>query len=63
MKASELKELTDEELGQRCREVQQELFHLRLQQTSGQIEKPSRIRDLRRDVARLKTIMHDRKEV
>jgi large subunit ribosomal protein L29 len=58
MKAKELRELTREELQQRLRETEQELFNLRVQQTMGRIEKPSRLRDLRRDVARMKTLLH-----
>ncbi len=59
MKTTDLREMREEELQQRCREVQQELFNLRLQQTTGQIEKPSRIKELRRDVARIKTVLHE----
>jgi large subunit ribosomal protein L29 len=60
MKAGELREMTTEELSQRRREVDQELFNLRMQKTMGQVEKPSRIRDLRRDVARIETILTER---
>ncbi|NCC49698.1 MAG: 50S ribosomal protein L29 [Spartobacteria bacterium] len=63
MKASELRELTSEELEQRSREVKQEMFNLRLQQISGQVEKPSRIKDLRRAMARIKTIVKERQKV
>ncbi len=61
MKASELRELTSEELEQRGLEVKQEMFNLRLQQISGQVEKSSRIKDLRRDKARIKTIGNEQK--
>ncbi len=60
MKASELRELTNEELQQRFEESQKELFNLRVQQSAGQLERASRIRDVRRDVARLKTILNQR---
>jgi large subunit ribosomal protein L29 len=60
MKANELREMTDEELKQRQHETQQELFNLRLQQTSGQLENPLRIRHLRRELARVQTIMSER---
>lgn len=63
MKANDLREMTEEELQQRCRETQQELFNLKLQQTTGQLEKPSRINQLRKDVARIKTILHERGKV
>ncbi len=56
MKASEIKELTEAELQQKLHDAQQELFNLRLQQSSGQLEKPSRIRALRRDIARIQTV-------
>ena len=55
MKASEIRELTGEELAQRMDDARKELFNLRLQQTGGQLEKPSRIRDIRRDIARMNT--------
>ncbi len=56
MKASEIKELTGVELTQKLNDAQQELFNLRLKQSSGQLEKPSRIRELRRDIARIHTV-------
>ncbi len=61
MKAKELRELTPEELDQKFSETQRELFNLRLQQAHGQIEKPSRLRDVRRDIARIQTIMSQRR--
>ena len=64
MKATELRNLTKEELEQRSGEMKKEMFNLRLQQTSGQLEKPSRIKELRRDLARVNTVMTQRsKEV
>ena len=55
MKMSELKDLTVVELAAKGRDLRQEIFNLRLQQTSGQLEKPARLRNLRRDVARIET--------
>ena len=55
MKSTEIRELTAEELDQQCRESRRELFNLRIQQTTGQIENPVRLRSVRRDVARIKT--------
>ncbi len=55
MKFSELKDLTLQELLAKSRELRQELFNLRLQQASGQLEKPHRIRQIRRDIARIET--------
>ncbi|MGD9874443.1 MAG: 50S ribosomal protein L29 [Kiritimatiellia bacterium] len=63
MNASEIKELTGEELAQRKDDARKELFNLRLQQTGGQLEKPSRIRDIRRDIARMNTEARKRQKV
>jgi len=57
MKIKEIKELTKDELVARKRELRQESFHLRLQQQSGQLEKPSQIRAIRREVARVETVL------
>ena len=55
MKFSELKDLTVAELAAKGRELRQEIFNLRLQQASSQLEKPDRLRTLRRDIARIET--------
>jgi large subunit ribosomal protein L29 len=55
MKMSELKEKTAVELAALSRDLRQELFNLRLQQASSQLEKPARLRTLRRDIARVET--------
>ena len=55
MKMSELKEMTAVELKAKSRELRQEMFNLRLQQASAQLENPARIRVLRRDIARVET--------
>jgi len=55
MKMSEIKDLTTVELAAKARDLRQEMFNLRLQQASSQLEKPARLRLLRRDVARLET--------
>ena len=52
---SEIKELTAQELTAKSRDLRQEIFTLRLQQASSQLEKPARLRLLRRDIARLET--------
>lgn len=57
MKIKEIKELSTEELAARKHELRQESFHLRLQQQSGQLEKPSQIRAIRREVARVETVL------
>ncbi len=55
MKMSELKDSTVTELLAKSRDLRQELFNLRLQQASSQLEKPARLRTLRRDIARVET--------
>ena len=57
MKIKEIRELTPAELASRKQELKQELFHLRIQQQSGQLEKPSTLRALRREVARIETAL------
>ncbi len=57
MNIKEINELTKDELVARKRELRQESFHLRLQQQSGQLEKPSQIRAIRREVARVETVL------
>ncbi|MDH4373342.1 MAG: 50S ribosomal protein L29 [Verrucomicrobiota bacterium] len=55
MAKSNFKDLTAAELAAKCRELRQELFNLRLQQATARLEKPHRIRDIRREVARGET--------
>jgi large subunit ribosomal protein L29 len=55
MKMTEIKDLTPQELAAKGRDLRQEIFNLRLQQASSQLEKPARLRLLRRDIARLET--------
>ncbi len=57
MNFTEIKELSIDELKTRKRDLRQESFHLRLQQQGGQLEKPSQIRALRREVARVETVL------
>ena len=56
MKTTEIRELSSDELETRRLELKKEIFHLRLQQQSGQLEKPSLIRSLRREIARIETV-------
>ncbi len=60
MKIKEIIEMTTDELVTKKRDLRQESLHLRLQQQSGQLEQPSRLRLLRRDVARIETILSRR---
>jgi large subunit ribosomal protein L29 len=55
MKMPELKDMTLVELAAKGRDLRQEVFNLRLQQASARIEKPGRLRSLRRDIARIET--------
>jgi large subunit ribosomal protein L29 len=55
MKMSEIKDMTLVELAAKSRDLRQEIFNLRLQQASAQLEKPARLHTLRRDVARVET--------
>jgi large subunit ribosomal protein L29 len=61
MKAKELKDLTLDELIAKRQDFRQELLNLRLQQQGGHLEKPSRIRELRKDVARVETLLSARR--
>ena len=54
--------LTTEELQEKIKESKEELFNLRFQQATGTLEKPVRLRELRKDVARMKTIIREREK-
>jgi len=58
--AAELRELTDEELTLRVREAKEELFNLRFQMATGQLDNNRRLRVVRHDIARVYTIMRER---
>jgi large subunit ribosomal protein L29 len=60
LKIKELRELSNKELEGKIRESKKELFNLRMKQSTGTLEKPSKIKELRKDVARMKTIMRER---
>lgn len=60
MKATELRGLSDEELKARIDGLKDELFNLRFQLATGQLENPMRIRQVRKDIARAKTILRQR---
>ncbi len=62
MKVKEIMELTMEELDQKLQDIKKEQFHLQLQQVSGQLENPARVKELRRTVARIKTIQNQKVE-
>ena len=60
MKFKEISEMSSDELVTKKRDLRQESLHLRLQQQSGQLEQPSRLRLLRRQVAQLETVLSQR---
>ena len=61
MKIKEARDMTDEELRTRGRDIRKEQFHLRMQQQAGQLEKSSQLRSLRRDVARIESVISQRR--
>jgi len=61
MKASQMRDLSVEELQERERELAEQLFALRLQKVTGQLEKPHRVPEVRRDLARLLTVLREKR--
>jgi large subunit ribosomal protein L29 len=61
MKAAELRDLGVDELGVRERELADQLFRMRIQKSMGQLEAPDKIRMVRRDLARVKTVMRQKR--
>ncbi|HHU54431.1 MAG TPA: 50S ribosomal protein L29 [Mollicutes bacterium] len=60
MKIDEIRNLSSEEITKKIEEYKEELFNLRFSQATGNLERPSRIRELRKLVARMKTILRER---
>ena len=60
MKAEEVRQKTDDELSDQLGDLQKEAFNLRFQQASGQLENTARVREVRRDIARIKAVLHQR---
>jgi large subunit ribosomal protein L29 len=60
MKAAQIREQSTEELQDRERDLAEQLFALRLQKVTGQLEKPARVKQVRKDLARVLTILHER---
>lgn len=60
MNNTEIRKLSTEELNKKISEYKEELFNLRMSQATGNLEKPSRIKELRKLVARMKTIIRER---
>jgi large subunit ribosomal protein L29 len=61
MKAAELRDLGAEELGVRERDLTDQLFRMRIQKSMGQLESPEKIRVVRRDLARVKTVLRQKR--
>jgi large subunit ribosomal protein L29 len=60
VKANKIRELTEEELNKKLQDYKEELFNLRFQLATGQLDNPMRIKDVRKNIARCKTIMRQR---
>ena len=60
MKAADVRQKTDDELTEQMVDLRKEAFNLRFQRASGQLENTGRVREVRRDIARIKTIMNQR---
>lgn len=63
MKAADIRELTVEELHGRENDLADQLFRLRIQKSMGQLEAPLKVREVRRDLARIKTILREKQTV
>ena len=62
MKAAELRDLAADELGAKERELTDQLFRMRIQKAMGQLESPEKIRTVRRDLARVKTVLRQKRD-
>ena len=62
MKAAELRDLAADELGVKERELTDQLFRMRIQKAMGQLESPEKIRTVRRDLARIKTVLRQKRD-
>lgn len=60
MKIKEIKDMSADELKQKNTNIAEELFKLRIRHTSGQLESPAMMKNLRKDIARIKTVLRER---
>ena len=60
MKAGELRDLNTDELGAKERDLVDQLFRMRIQKSMGQLEAPAKMATMRRDLARIKTVLRER---
>lgn len=61
MKIADLRDKTEDQLGDQLVQLKKEQFNLRFQQATGQLEKTSRVREVRRDIARIRTLLNERR--
>ena len=62
MKAGEIRELTVDDLRARVKDLEDQTFRLRIQKSMGQLEAPAKVREIRRDLARIKTILREKEK-
>lgn len=62
MKTSEIRKMTTEEINKNIAELKAELWNLRFSSATGSLDKPHKIKQMRHDIARLKTVLNERKE-
>ena len=60
MKVSEIREMTSEQLGEKLKELKNELFRLRFQNAINQLDNPHKIADVKKDIARVMTVLHEK---
>jgi large subunit ribosomal protein L29 len=60
MKVAEIRELTADDLRDRVKDLDDQIFRLRIQKSMGQLEAPGKVREMRRDLARIKTILREK---
>ena len=62
MTAAEIRELTVDDLRARVQDLDDQIFRLRIQKSMGQLEAPGKVREVRRDLARIKTILREKEQ-
>ena len=60
MKIDKMREMSEQELNEEALELKQELFNLRFQHVTGQLENPIKMRDVKREIARIKTVIREK---
>ena len=61
MKASEIRDLADDELSAKSRELRGELFNVKVKRSTGQLENMAKLEQLRRDIARVETVLREKR--